>query len=278
MARGPKKHLKRLNAPRNWMLSKLGGIFAPRPSTGPHKFRESIPLIILLRNRLKLALTRREVIMIAMSRAIKVDGKIRTDTNFPCGFMDVMSIEKSNQHYRILYDTTGRFVLHRIADKEAEYKLCRVKSVSLSGKAAQGSNPFEQGIRASIPVLVTNDGRTIRYPDPLIKANDTVQVDLKTGKIMNFMKFEPGMMAMITAGHNIGRVGVITARDVHLGSFDIVHMRDKNGQEFSTRMQNVFVIGNETTSAVTLPKGNGLKYSIIEQKEQKEKKAKKSHK
>lgn len=27
MTRGPKKHLKRLNAPSHWMLDKLGGIF-----------------------------------------------------------------------------------------------------------------------------------------------------------------------------------------------------------------------------------------------------------
>ena len=40
MARGPKRHLKRLNAPKHWMLDKLGGIWAPRPSTGPHKLRE----------------------------------------------------------------------------------------------------------------------------------------------------------------------------------------------------------------------------------------------
>lgn len=27
MVRGPKKHMKRLNAPSHWMLNKLGGIF-----------------------------------------------------------------------------------------------------------------------------------------------------------------------------------------------------------------------------------------------------------
>ena len=42
MARGPKKHLKRLRAPKHWMLDKLTGIFAPRPSTGPHSMRESL--------------------------------------------------------------------------------------------------------------------------------------------------------------------------------------------------------------------------------------------
>jgi small subunit ribosomal protein S4e len=69
------------------MLDKLGGVYAPRPSTGPHKLRESLPLTILLRNRLKYAITADEVKKICMQRLIKVDGKVRTDTNFPAGFM-----------------------------------------------------------------------------------------------------------------------------------------------------------------------------------------------
>jgi hypothetical protein len=32
MGRGPNKHLKRLATPRKWMLSKMGGIYATRPS------------------------------------------------------------------------------------------------------------------------------------------------------------------------------------------------------------------------------------------------------
>ena len=57
MARGPKHHLKRVNAPKHWMLGKMDGAFAPRPSTGPHKLRECLPLILILRNRLKYAIT-----------------------------------------------------------------------------------------------------------------------------------------------------------------------------------------------------------------------------
>merc|ERR1712096_13103 len=56
-ARGFKKHLKRLNAPKHWMLDKLSGVFAPRPTPGPHKLRECLPLCIFLRNRLHYALT-----------------------------------------------------------------------------------------------------------------------------------------------------------------------------------------------------------------------------
>ena len=87
MARGPKKHLKRLAAPKHWMLDKMTGTWAPRPSAGPHKLRECLPLIVFLRNRLKYALTKREVTSIVMQRLVKIDNKVRTDANYPAGFM-----------------------------------------------------------------------------------------------------------------------------------------------------------------------------------------------
>lgn len=49
MARGPKKHLKRINTPKSWLLSKMGGIYATRPSQGPHKLRDCLPLSIILK-------------------------------------------------------------------------------------------------------------------------------------------------------------------------------------------------------------------------------------
>merc|ERR1712139_348466 len=200
MARGPKKHMKRLSAPKHWMLDKMGGTWAPRPSTGPHKMRECLPLILVLRNRLKYALTAKECETICMNRLIKVDGKVRTDINFPCGFMDVISIEKTDEHFRMLYDAKGRFVVHRLNHKnfpkEMNFKLCRVVRVSLAAKG--------------VPCITTHDGRTIRYPDPLAKNNDIVKLDLATGKAVDLIKFEVGRTAIITKGHNQGRIGTIT--------------------------------------------------------------------
>ena len=43
-----------------------------------------------------------------------------------------------------------------------------------------------------VPYITTHDGRTIRYPDPLTKVNDTVMVDIATGKIKDFIKFDSG--------------------------------------------------------------------------------------
>jgi len=265
MARGPIKHLKRLNAPKHWMLAKLGGIWAPRPSQGPHKLRECLPLSLILRNRLKYALTRREVLMIVMRRLVQVDKKVRTDLNFPAGFQDVIEIPKTDEKFRLLYDIKGRFVLHRISQEEAAYKLCRIVKVGRGSKATIGRNPFNDGQAGAIPYLTTHDGRTIRFADPAVKVNDTIKVDLTTGKQIDHYKFEVGNIVMLTKGANIGRVGVIVSIDKHEGSFDIVHIRDRRGNSFATRLSNAFVIGTGSSPAVSLPRGKGIKLSILEE-------------
>jgi small subunit ribosomal protein S4e len=269
--------MKRLNAPSHWMLSKLGGIFAPKPSAGPHKLENCLPLCLVLRNRLKYALTRKEVQMICMRRLVQVDGKIRTDVNFPAGFMDVITIPKTGENFRLLYDSKGRFALVPIPKPEASFKLCRVKKVAKAKKASIGRNPFHTGQAASIPYVVTHDGRTIRYADPLIKVNDTVKVDLASGKVVDHVKFDLGNVCMITAGNNVGRVGLVVSIEKHPGSFNIVHLKDKRGHEFATRMGNVFVVG-DSTPFISLPNAKGIRLTIIEEKAKKEAEAEKARK
>jgi len=253
MVRGPKKHLKRLAAPKSWMLSKLGGVFTCKPSSGPHRQRESMPIALFLRNRLNYALTMKEVTSIMKQRLVKIDGKVRTDHRFPAGFMDVVQLQKVNENFRLIYDVKGRFCVHRITGEEAKYKLCRVLKVSV------GPN--------NVPMLSTNDGRTIRYPDPLVKVNDTIRVDITTNKIMDFIKFEPGNICMVTGGANTGRVGIIMNRERHQGSFDIVHVKDNNGHTFATRLGYIFVIGKGSKSYVSLPKGNGVRMTVAEERD-----------
>merc|ERR1712086_826072 len=128
----------------------MGGTWAPRPSTGPHKLRECLPLCLILRNRLKYALTKKECQQICMLRLVKVDGRVRTDPNFPCGFNDVISLDKTDEHFRMMFDVKG------------------------------------------IPYVSTHDGRTIRYPDPLVRVHDVIKVDLATGKMTDIITFETG--------------------------------------------------------------------------------------
>jgi len=209
--------------------------------------------MVFLRNRLKYALTYIECKKIVKQRLIKIDGKIRTDSKYPIGMMDVVTIEKTGENFRMLYDHKGRFVVHRIDAEEAKTKLCKVKRVMVGPKG--------------VPFVVTNDGRTLRYPDPLVKLNDTVLINTSTAKIQEFVKFESGNLCMITGGRNIGRAGIITSRERHPGSFEIVHVKDANGHAFATRVNNVFVIGRGNKPLITLPRGKGLKLTIAEERD-----------
>jgi len=249
------------------MLDKLGGIWAPRPSTGPHKLRECLPLSLVLRNRLRYALTRRETVMIVLRRLVQVDHKVRTDINYPAGFQDVISIPKTNEQFRLLYDTKGRFILHRVTPEEASYKLLRVQNVSTAKKATIGHNPFHTGQAAVIPYLVAHDGRTVRFADPNVAVNDVVKFDIKSGKQIGHIKFDVGQLAMVTKGANIGRVGTILSIDRHPGSFDIVHVKDRKGNIFATRIGYVFVIGDGSKPWISLPKGKGVKLTVFEDRE-----------
>jgi len=253
MTRGPKKHLKRLNAPKHWMLDKLTGVYAPKPSPGPHKTRECLPLVIFLRNRLHYALTGTEVKKILQQDFVQVDGKVRRDPTFPAGFMDVVTIKKTNEQFRLIYDVKGRFTVHRITPEEARYKLCRI---TRKGVGAKG-----------VPYVVTHDARTIRYPNPDISVNDTAIVDIESGSITDNVPFESGNLCMITGGRNLGRVGIIQSRDKHPGSFDIVNVKDATGAVFATRLSNIFIIGRGKQSLVSLPRQKGIRITIAEERE-----------
>lgn len=251
MSRGSKKQLKRIATPKHWCLDKLGGIYAPKPSSGPHKLRDCLPLALIVRNRLKYAITYDEVKLIVMQKLIKIDGKVRTDKTYPCGLMDVISIEKTNERFRMLLDVKGRFVCHPISAEEASYKLCRVRKLTMQ--------------RYNTPFAYLHDGRTIRFVHPEVRVNDTLKIDLATGKPVEHIKFNVGALAIVTHGNSKGRVGVIANLENHPGAVDMVHLKDARGDEFCTRIDHVFVIGENNKSLVTLPKDKGIKKSILEE-------------
>ena len=136
--------------------------------------------------------------------------------SFSYYFIDILTISKSGENFRIMYDVKGRFILKEVKEDESKFKLCKVKRKEV------GPN--------KIPYIVTHDARTIRYPHPDIDVNDTVKIDLLKGEIVDFVKFDNGNLAYCVAGNNIGRVGSIMHTELHPGSFNIVHIKDASGK------------------------------------------------
>lgn len=85
-------------------------MLAPHPSKGPHKLRESLPLIIFLRDRLKYALAGGEV-KVSMKSFIKINGKACMDITQPADFIVVISLDKTGENFSLIYGTKGCFAV-----------------------------------------------------------------------------------------------------------------------------------------------------------------------
>lgn len=250
-----RKHLKRLYAPKDWMLSKLTGVFAPRPRPGPHKLRECLPLLVIIRNRLKYALNANEGEMILRQGLVNVDCRPRRDGKYPAGFMDIVEIPKTGDRFRLVYDVKGRFAFVNVSAAEAQVKLLKVTNLyTATGR---------------VPVAVTHDGHRIRYPDPLAAIGDTIVYNLKDKKCVDVIKCRQGKAVIVTGGANRGRIGEIVKLERHPGAFHVAHLKDASGAEFATRAVNIFVIGKDLNNLqVTVPKQQGLRMNVIQEREE----------
>lgn len=236
-------------------MHKMGGNFAVRPSSGPHKLRQSIPIQLFLRDKLKVAMNGNEAKMILHQKEglVLINKHIRRDAKYPIGLMDVVEIPKMNGFWRCLYDVKGRFTFVKIKKAEAGFVLCRIV------RKQMGSN--------QIPYIVTGDGRTIRFPDSKIKMHDTIKFDIEKKQVVETYPFDIGNIAFISDGSNRGRVGIITRITKLDGANDIVTLKDARGHELSTRIDYVFIIGKGDKPVIALPRGDGISLSILEEAE-----------
>ena len=49
--------------------------------------------------------------------------------------------------------------------------------------------------------------------------------------------------------------------------FDIVHVKDAAGNQFATRLSNVFIIGKGTKAYISLPRQKGVRLTVAEERD-----------
>ncbi len=190
--KGNKRHVKRIAAPKKLMLTdKKEKVFLKKPNPGPHSKHTSMPLVVLLRDILKVAKNEKEVRAILNDKKVKIDGKVRKDIGFPVGLMDV--IDLGNASYRIMLDDKGRLI--PVAD---EKKL--LKPLKIVDKVSVGKDRFQ---------LTFHDGRTMLTSDNNFKVGDVVLFDLSKREVVELVKNKEGVYCLIVDGRHAGRKGKI---------------------------------------------------------------------
>ena len=101
-------HLKRIAAPRTWLVQRKENTFIIRPKPGAHSLEYGLSLGVILRDVLKVGKTLAEVKKILNNKEILVDGKRRKDYRFIVGLFDVISIPALKQYHRVSLDNKGR--------------------------------------------------------------------------------------------------------------------------------------------------------------------------
>ncbi|MBM4240123.1 MAG: 30S ribosomal protein S4e [Euryarchaeota archaeon] len=237
---GSRKHLKRYKAPEHWPIHPKEFKWAVKPSPGPHSIEGSLPLLIIVRDILKVADNAREAKRIINDGEIRVDGRVRKDFKFPVGFMDVIEIPKSEKVYRVLSDEKGRLILHPIVKENKEFKLCRVEDKTT--------------IRGGKIQLNLHDGRNCLVEDEF-GTGDVVILKVPEQEVTDNIKFDEGTLGIITGGKHIGELGKIKEINVTESSMpNTVLIETDDKKTFLTLKDYVFVIGKEEP-VISLPGG-----------------------
>ncbi len=248
MARhGGQKTLKRLNTPAFLQIKRKHGKFFIKASPGPHPSRICFPLLHIVRDLLKITNTHREAKKLIGLGYFKIDGKVVKDKGFPVGLMDVLSIDKTNEHYRILPDSHYGLILHRIPEEESTYKLCRINNkTTVKGGHIQ---------------LNLHDGRNIlinvknpRTPkEDVYKRMDVLKITIPEQEIVKNLNFKENNLAIIMSGKNIGQVGKIISILKRFGPKASTVSIQHNGGHTETLYDYTFIVGEEQ-SEINLPK------------------------
>lgn len=226
---------KRLAMPRIIKIPRKIKKWAPSTRPGPHPKDSSVPLIVVIRDMLKLADTAKEAKRIIANREILVDGRCITDHRFPIGFMDVVSIPKINKHYRVLYDVKGNIRLVEISPENSSWKLVRIEN--------------KTKVRGGKIQLNLHDGRNILLDKNMYKTGDVLKIELPSQKVLAYYPLDRGSIAMIIGGRHRGMLAKIKDYIVTRSPQPNI-VRFEEG--FETTKDNVFVVGIGRPE-VTLP-------------------------
>ena len=250
MARmGGQRRLKALAAPKFWPIARKEYKWVVKPRPGPHPAEYSLPLLLIVRDVLGYAKTAREARKIIAEGHFKVDGRVRKDYKFPVGLMDVIEVVDTGEAYRFIPYPVKFFKLHPISREEASLKIVRIEN-----KTTVKGGHIQLNLTGGRNIL-------IRVKDPrnpvedVYKTMGSLLITLPDQEIKEYIPFGEGVLAIVTSGRNVGRVGIIERVQRGWGRRrSIVTLRDKNGDLFQTSMEYVMVIGRDKP-LISLPEG-----------------------
>lgn len=183
--------LKRVAAPKWWPIERKTKKFAVS-SRGPYKKELSLPLLILIRDILKIAENKKEASSIIKKGEILINGKKVKDPKFGVGLLDSIEIPSLKKAWRAIPKNGLSFI--EIPEKEVKLKICKIiNKKTLKGNKTQ---------------LNLHDGRNI-LTNEKYSTHDSLLIEVPEQKILEHIKFSENSTCIIFKGKNAGKIGKI---------------------------------------------------------------------
>jgi len=231
------QHIKRLTAPSTWPIVRKGKerwIAAPHPSG--HKKRLCVPIVVALRDMLKLAGTTREVKKIVQHNNILVNGRRVIDVRYAVGLFDVLTIKELSKSYRVVLTQKEKLTFIEVKKAEANILPLKARNKSLTKGGKQQIN-FTNGWN------LLNGGKFENGSTVLYSTNDN--------KLKDKLPLKKGARVVLVGGRYVGKLATFKdietrgkLRKIKLAILDYV---PKGGaaQEIRTKAEYVFVVGEK---------------------------------
>lgn len=219
------RHQKRLAAPISWPVTRKTHAWVVGANAGPHSKETGIPLLVVVRDMLKIASNSREAKKIINEGNILIDGIPRKDYKYITGLFDVVSLPVINEHYRLLLDANNKFKLFK--EESGASKLCRIDDKTVVRKGA-----IQLNLHDGSNLIASNEYKTC----------DTIMLSLPDRKITKHISYKTGNLALVVGGEHSGEIGKIKQiRKVRGSGTNMVVL--SNESEFETIETYVYVIG-----------------------------------
>ena len=183
--------MKRHAMPKNWPIYRKGTTFIVEPNSDLNK---GIPVLILLRDILKLAQNKKEVKKAIYAKNILLNNKHVKDEKQGVVLFDVLTIVPIKKSYRTILSKTGKFDLEEIKESDLNKKVSKVVNKKiLKGKKVQ---------------LNLSDGRNY-LSNIKCETNDSVLIDFKKNAIEKCLALKEKANIVVFAGKHSGKKGSI---------------------------------------------------------------------
>lgn len=177
-------HIKRISSPKIWPIPRKGTKYIVVP------LQKGLPLLIALRDMLKIAENKKEAKKIIHEKNVYINGRLVMNEKFALNLFDILRLK--DKFYRLTIENR-RYALEEISEKESKTKIAKITNKRLYKGKRQAN---------------LSDGRNYLV-DNGFNVGDSAVISFEENKIVDFVPLKEKSRVFISTGKHIGKIGTI---------------------------------------------------------------------